>query len=63
MTQQEQQLIQRAADGDNAAFESLVTQYEKLVYSVDLSHDRQPRGCHGPEPGDFRQGLEEPEIL
>ncbi len=34
MTQQEQQLIQRAADGDNAAFESLVTQYEKLVYSV-----------------------------
>lgn len=34
MTEQERQLIERAAAGDNAAFEALVTQYEKLVYSV-----------------------------
>ena len=34
MTQQERQLIERAAAGDAAAFEQLVTQYEKLVYSV-----------------------------
>ena len=34
MTQQERQLIECAAAGDAVAFEKLVTQYEKLVYSV-----------------------------
>ena len=34
MTEQERQLIQQAAAGDSAAFEQLVTRYEKLVYSV-----------------------------
>lgn len=34
MTEQERRLIEQAAAGDNAAFEQLVTQYEKLVYSV-----------------------------
>ncbi len=32
--EQERQLIERAAGGDNAAFEELVSRYEKLVYSV-----------------------------
>lgn len=34
MTGQERQLIEQAAAGDGAAFEQLVSQYEKLVYSV-----------------------------
>lgn len=34
MTGQERQLIEQAAAGDSAAFEQLVSQYEKLVYSV-----------------------------
>ncbi len=34
MTDQERQLIERAAAGDSDAFERLVSQYEKLVYSI-----------------------------
>jgi len=34
MTEQERRLIESAAAGDAAAFEQLVTKYEKLVYSV-----------------------------
>lgn len=34
MTEQERLLIEKAASGDDAAFEQLVSQYEKLVYSV-----------------------------
>ena len=34
MTEQERQLVEQAAAGDNDAFERLVTQYEKMVYSI-----------------------------